>query len=199
MTRRLSTRIILTLQSSLENADSVQMLLTVVILIFSHFSISVILNCTLCSCSLFLAHPKVLQYDMLLDKMDDFSFGKQIGLTKSDINTPSSSFTIAIVLPSTGDLTRPTILLSCCHGEVPDSRTVPNLAVHSALGCPWKQEAVVTSQSGETNVPSQTWTSSLKRAACQGQSPCPDILLRICMPFWPWIVWRPHSRSEHST
>lgn len=67
------------------------------------------------------------------------SFGKQMGRTKSVISTGSSSLTKATILPSTGDRTIPTIRRSCCHGVVLCIRIVPNLAVHSAFGCPYKR------------------------------------------------------------
>lgn len=67
--------------------------------------------------------------------------GRQTGLTKSEkVVTGLSSFTRTVV-PSIGDLIIPTILRSCCHGDVLDSRTTPSLADHSAFG--WLRSNVV--------------------------------------------------------
>lgn len=174
------------------------MLFTLVILTLSHFSLSTNFTCILCICSLFLAQPKVLHCTCSMGK-PMFSFGRHIGRTKSLKVIGWSSFIRAIVLPSTGDFTIPIILLSCSQGvELKtdffndlniykffmincfkyqenmfylNSLVIPNLAIHSALGWPWKQDVVVATHSADIKVPSQIWTSSLKRALCQGQSP----------------------------
>lgn len=61
---------------------------------------------------------------------------------------------------------------------------------------PWKQEAVLKSQFEATRVASQTWTSSLNSAACQGQSPGSAILLKLCVPFLILRAWSPHSECR---
>lgn len=60
---------------------------------------------------------------------------------------------------------------------------------------PWKQEAVVIIQLSATRVASQTWTSSFKRATCQGQSPGSAILFRPWTPPLVLKAWIPHSRT----
>lgn len=65
--------------------------------------------------------------------------GRQIGLTKSEIEAGESNFTNTIVLPSTGDLTIPTMCRSCCHGDVDVKRMLPRRAIHSAFCCLFKQ------------------------------------------------------------
>lgn len=106
---------ILTEQSFIPCAASVQMLLTLAILTFSHFSISFNFTCTLCNCSLFLAQPRVLHCILEFLRLI-FSVGKQIGRTKSFKVTGCSSFIKAMVLPSTGDFSIPTMRLSCSQG-----------------------------------------------------------------------------------
>lgn len=88
--------------------------------------------------SRFLAQPRVLQWDSL-SKPSSLLDGRQTGLTKSE-NGPTgrSILSRTTVLPSTGDLTIPTIRRSCCQGELLVSRIVPRRADHSAFGCLWR-------------------------------------------------------------
>lgn len=123
----------LTLQSSVAKADSVQTLFTEAMLMFSHLSIALNFNCTLCKISRFLAHPRVLHWAP--SGTGSSLVGKHIGLTKSDGIIGLSNFNSTVELPSTGDLIIPTIRRSCCQGDVLLSLTVPSLADHSAFGC----------------------------------------------------------------
>lgn len=132
---------ILTSQSSWSYKGSAHIPFTVAMLTFSHVFMGLDTTWTLCSWSLFLVHPRVLQTFRVACSAP-FS-GRHIGLTKSVISTGSSSRTNASILPSTGERTIPTIRLSCCQGVVLCMRTVPNLAVHSAFGCPCKYVVIV--------------------------------------------------------
>lgn len=102
-------------------------------LTFSQVFMGLDVTWTLCSWSLFLVQPSVLQ---ILLSVLTMSSGRQIGRIKSVVSIGSSKRTNANMLPSTGDRTMPTIRRSCCQGVVLWIRTVPNLAVHSAFGCP---------------------------------------------------------------
>jgi len=93
----------LTLQSFCPWIVSVQILFTVGMLTFSHFSLSTNLTWTLWSCSRFLAHPSVVQ--CMAGDMTSFSSGRQTGRTKSLNVTGWSRRIRDTVLPSTGDFT----------------------------------------------------------------------------------------------
>lgn len=80
----------------------------------------------------FRVHPNVLQ---VVKDGGSECCGRHIGLTKSEIVAGKSSFTNTIVLPSTGDLTIPTMCLSCCNGDVDVKRILPRRAIHSAFCC----------------------------------------------------------------
>lgn len=51
----------------------------------------------------------------------------------SEYVTGELSLTKTNVLPSTGDLTIPTMCRSCCHGDMAFNLTAPKRATHSAL------------------------------------------------------------------
>ena len=67
--------------------------------------------------------------------MNSSELGRQIGRAKSENVTGLSIFKITIELPSTGDLTIPTIRLFCSQGARLLSLTLANLATHFALPC----------------------------------------------------------------
>ena len=67
--------------------------------------------------------------------MNSSEEGKQIGRAKSEKTTGLSNFRMTIELPSTGDLTIPTIRCFCSHGARLPRRTLANLAIHLDLPC----------------------------------------------------------------
>ena len=67
--------------------------------------------------------------------MNSSEEGKQIGRAKSENTTGLSNFRMTIELPSTGDLTIPTIRCFCSHGARLPRRTLANLAIHLDLPC----------------------------------------------------------------
>ena len=103
-----------------------------------------------------------------------------MGRVKSEKTTGESILRMTTELPSTGDLTIPTIRRFCSHGARDVRRTVANRAAHFAFPClgfrfkdrstwvetlmvldplvshPWKQEAVVMIHRSLMRMPSQT-------------------------------------------
>ena len=61
--------------------------------------------------------------------------GRQMGRVKSEKTTGESILRMTTELPSTGDLTIPTIRRFCSHGARDVRRTVANRSAHLAFPC----------------------------------------------------------------